>query len=340
MKKYLLSFILSLLLAPSLLVSAYGQTPVYIDMDYIIVRPTDQGSIAIMHMTSVKNMLEQDFKGDGNSKAVLNVNIPKGATNLQVHDNSLGMNETDFGFFTTKLIPAKEAIVLPYSYWIEKDNKEIVLQYEYPVQAMQFLVPEGSGSLDIKDVEYNIEGPFEFEGQKYYGYNLKGIDPKVELKVTYDQNKQPSPEDVKPTATEETPVETEGADNSALGEVTHSAPVFHNPGHLRMWYQSPLRSWEPHVLLGVIVAIILGGVGYFSYFRWKGKVEEERRLSDKEEQAFLQLIAKRKAIMDKIVELEESYSGGQIEDDEYRKKMSAYKHHLLQVKLNLQKYTE
>lgn len=128
--------------------------------------------------------------------------------------------------------------------------------------------------------------------------------------------------------------------NPAVGEITHSAPDFHNPGHLRIWYQSPLSDFEPHILLGVLFLIAIGGISYFSYFRWKSKFEEDRKLSDKEEQAFLQLIAKRKAILDKIVELEERYSGGQVADDDFHKKMNAYKHHLIQVKLNLQKYTE
>lgn len=128
--------------------------------------------------------------------------------------------------------------------------------------------------------------------------------------------------------------------NPSLGKITHRAPEFHNPGHIRMYYQSPLNGFEPHILMIVLALILIGGIGYYSYFKWKNKLEENKLLSNKEEQAFLQLIAKRKAIMDKIVNLEEKYSSGQILVDEYRKKLDAYKHHLLQVKLHLQKYAE
>jgi hypothetical protein len=343
MKKFWLSLLICFLLTPSLLVSAFSNTPVYIEMDYIIVKPTEDGSVALMHMTSVKNLQEQEFKGDGKSNAVLNVFIPEVATNLQVHDNSLGMAETDTGFITKKAIPAKESIVLPYSYWMKNSKEAFELKYAYPVQALQLLVPENSGSLKMEGLDYTIEGLFEFEGEKYYGYNLSNIEANVPFTVLYDQNTQPSQDEIQAPSDQAATTEsgeTNASDNSALGEITHSAPVFHNPGHIRMWYQSPLRSFEPHVLMIVLAVILIGGIGYYSYFRWKSRLEEELRLSDKEEQAFLQLIAKRKAIMDKIVELEENYSGGQLSDEEYTQKLDAYKHHLLQVKLNLQKYTE
>lgn len=132
----------------------------------------------------------------------------------------------------------------------------------------------------------------------------------------------------------------EPTENPTLGDITHNAPEFHDPGHVRMWYQSPLNGFEPHILLGVLVLILVGGLSYYSYFRWKSKLADDKQLADKDEQAFRQLIAKRKAIMDKIVELEEHYSSGQISDSDYQSKLDAYKHHLLQVKVSLQKYAD
>lgn len=339
MKKVLFSLLMCIMLTPSILVAAVEQTPVLIDMEYIIIRPSDEGSVALMHMTNVKNTQDQEYKGNDQSEGVLSVYIPKGATNLQVHDNSLAMEEIATGFITKKAIPAQESIVIPFSYFLEKNTDGYVFQYAYPVETMQLLVPEGAGSLDIKDLDYTIQGLFEFEGQKYYGYNISGIEANKPFTVIYNQDQQPSPDEIQ-VQKESTKTNQDNADNAALGEITHSAPVFHNPGHLRMWYQSPLRGFEPHLLMGVLAVILIGGIGYYSYFRWKSKLQEDQRLSDKEEQAFLQLIAKRKAIMDKIVELEEGYSAGQISDDDYHNKIEAYKHHLLQVKLNLKKYTE
>jgi hypothetical protein len=338
MKKFWLSLLLCLLLVPQLYVSAFSQTPVYIEMEYIIIRPTDDGNVALMHMTTVKNLQEEVYTGDGKSKTVLSVSIPKGASNLQVHDSSLEMSETNSGFTTKKPIPAKESIVLPYSYWLKNSQESFNLQYPYPVQGMQLLVPVDMGSLTIKEREFTIEGPFEFEGTNYYGYNLSGIEADKALNIIYQPDVQPALDQI--TAPKEEQAVSSTEENESLGNITHEAPVFHNPGHIRMWYQSPLSGFEPHVLMIVLASIIIGGVGYFSYFRWKNKLEEDKRLSDKEEQAFLQLIAKRKAILDKIVELEENYSSGQLSDDDYQKKLEAYKHHLLQVKINLQKYTE
>jgi hypothetical protein len=340
MKKYWLSIMICFLLIPSLTVSAFGNASVYVEMEYVIIRPSDDGNTAVMHMTTVKNLLDQEYKGEENSKTVLTIHIPKQATKLQVHDNSLGMVETDLGFTTTKAIPAKESLVIPYSYWLDKNTQQMELKYSYPVQGIQLLVPENMGSLNLEGLEYTIEGLFEFEGQNYYGYNLNGINANQSIKVVYDPTKQPSPEEIQKPAEENAAKEGTGADNPAVGNITHEAPVFHNPGHIRMWYQSPLSGFEPHILMIVLGVILFGGIGYYSYFRWKNKLAEDKRLSDREEQAFLQLIAKRKTIMDKIVELEENYSGGQISDQDYQTKLDAYKHHLLQVKLNLQKYTE
>jgi len=69
-------------------------------------------------------------------------------------------------------------------------------------------------------------------------------------------------------------------------------------------------------------------------------LEEERLGADKEEKAFKLLMAKQKAIMDKIIELEETFGDGKLSEDEYQAKLAAYKQHLVQVKLNLRNFVE
>ncbi len=107
-----------------------------------------------------------------------------------------------------------------------------------------------------------------------------------------------------------------------------------------MWEQSPLHSFNPHIFLIVLLAIIIAGISYYAYFRRKAKLEEERLGADKEEKAFKLLMAKQKAIMDKIIELEETFGDGKLSEDDYHKKLEAYKQHLVQVKLNLRKFVE
>jgi hypothetical protein len=107
-----------------------------------------------------------------------------------------------------------------------------------------------------------------------------------------------------------------------------------------MWEQSPLHSFNPHIFLIVLLAMIISGISYYAYFRRRAKLEEDRIGADKEEKAFKLLMAKQKAIMDKIIELEETLGNGELTENEYHAKLDAYKHHLVQVKLNLRKFIE
>jgi hypothetical protein len=51
-------------------------------------------------------------------------------------------------------------------------------------------------------------------------------------------------------------------------------------------------------------------------------------------------MAKQKAIMDKILELEENFDDGNLSEEDYQTKLSAYKQHLVQVKINLRQFVE
>ena len=84
----------------------------------------------------------------------------------------------------------------------------------------------------------------------------------------------------------------------------------------------------------------IAGIGYYSYFKLKNRAKNETNGVDKEEQVFKQLMAKQKAILDKIIELEDNLGNGQMTEDEYKTKLEAYKQHLVQVKLSLRQFVE
>jgi hypothetical protein len=149
--------------------------------------------------------------------------------------------------------------------------------------------------------------------------------------MTYDKNKQPAN-----TSSQSTTKSTSGSPST----VTKSAPAFHNPGHIRMWEESALHNFNPHIFLIVLIAIILAGIFAFIYFRRKAKLEEARIGADKEEQAFKLLMSKQKAILEKIIELEETYGDGKLSEEDFNKKLAAYKEHLVQVKMSLRQFVE
>lgn len=123
------------------------------------------------------------------------------------------------------------------------------------------------------------------------------------------------------------------------GAVTRNSPAFHNPGHLRMWNDSPLRDFDPHILTAVLAIIIISAIGYYIYFSFKNREQEAAALDMEDEKDFQQLLSRRKAIVAKMVELEEAKKAGQIDDEAFAKSYKAYKDRLIKVKVEINKYT-
>ncbi|WHY90477.1 hypothetical protein QNK12_22790 [Neobacillus cucumis] len=330
MIKKITIFFLGLLLLLPLNGMAASNSKISIDMHYLVVSPAEDGSTNMMNMVNYSNETAQEFNGDGKSDGVLKATLPAGATDLNFLDSKIAIKQMDTGFITKDSIPANQTQVLPYSYRMPK-GKGISLSFDYPVQTMQVLVPEGMGSVEFKGVEATEQGLFKFENQNYWGYSVEGIKVDQSFTLFYNKDKQPS--------TEGTAAEVE-KNSAKTTSVTRTAPAFHNPGHIRMWEQSALRRFNPHIFLIVLLAIIIAGDSYFAYFKRKARLEEERLGADKEEKAFKLLMAKQKAILDKMIELEETFGDGSLSEDDYQAKLNAYKQHLVQVKLSLRKYIE
>lgn len=320
------------MLLPTLSAFASSDSKISADMEYIVLSPGNDGSTLVTDMVSFKNLTDEEYKGDGQTEGVLNILLPVGATSFSMMDGKIQYKLTDTGFITTDPIPAKGSTTLPFSYQV-KQGQDIVLKFTYPVDLYQVLIPEGSGSVDIKDAEFTNQGSLNFDEQNYTGYSIQNIKAGQTVTIAYDKDKQP-------TGTNATGTGTTSTENKNLGDVTKSAPAFHNPGHLRMWAQSPLHKFNPHILMIVLGAILLAGIGYYSYFKLKNRAKNEANGVDKEEQVFKQLMAKQKAILDKIIELEDNLGNGQMTEDEYKTKLEAYKQHLVQVKLSLRQFVE
>ncbi|MFP5113555.1 hypothetical protein ACSU64_14350 [Bacillaceae bacterium C204] len=310
---------------------AASDSKVSIDMHYIVISPAEDGGANMMNMVNYTNTASEEYKGDGKNEAVLKVTLPEGAADLNFLDNQIAFKEVDKGFITTTPIPGNQTMVLPYSYRMAK-GKEIILKSDYPVQMMQILVPEGRGSIEVKGAEATSQGSFKFDDQNYFGYSIEGLKANQAFTLVYNKDIQPPADETKKAEA------TSESENKS--SVTHTAPAFHNPGHLRIWAQSPLHRFNPHVFMIILVSILIAGISYYIYFRRKAKLEDERLGADKEEKAFKLLMTKQKAIMDKIIELEESFGDGKLSEDEYHAKIEAYKQHLVQVKLNLRKFVE
>jgi len=332
-KKITVFFLGLLLLLPAASFAA-EKSPISIDLNYLVVSPASDGSTNISAMVDYTNTSTQDYKGDGNGKEVLKVTLPEGAQDLNFLDSKTAYKKTDTGFITTDPIPANQSVGLQYSYRLAK-GKPINIKIDYPVEIMQVLVPEGMGSVEFQGVDASNQGLYNFDNKNYWEYSVEGFQVNKTFTMKYDKDKQPA----QANSTEnnsQSDTETANTDSS----VTRTAPAFHNPGHVRMWEESPLHNFNPHIFLIVLIVVIIAGISYYIYFRRKARLEEERLGADKEEKAFKLLMAKQKTIMDKIIELEETFGDGKLSEDEYNKKLAAYKQHLVQVKLNLREFIE
>lgn len=312
---------------------AASNSNVSIDMNYLVVSPAGDGSTNVSVMADYTNSSKEEYKGDGNGEGVLKVSMPEGAKDLKFLDSKLSYKLTEKGFITTDPIPANQSVGLQYSYQVPK-GKDINITFDYPVQIMQVLIPEGMGTAEFKGVQSSNQGLYNFDDKNYWEYSVEGIQVNQPFTMTYNKDKQPESTSNSDGGSKAT------SDNSSASSVTRSAPAFHNPGHVRMWEQSPLHNFNPHIFLIVILAIVIAGISYYIYFRRKAKLEESRLGADKEENAFKLLMSKQKAIMDKILELEETHESGEISENDYNKKLAAYKEHLVQVKLKLRDFIE
>lgn len=309
-----------------------------VDMHYIVVNPVEDSSIQIKHTVNFTNVGEEEFKGDPGAGKVLEIGLPPGAMELQVDDETLGAKPTESGFSTSKPFAPKESQSISYSYFMPA-GVPVSLKLNYPLQVMQVLIPEGVGSLVIDGAKSTNAGLMQFEEKNFWLYNVEGVESDKDVKITYDKSTQPTPAETPEEAQPEGEGTPEAAGESA-GNVTRTSPDFHNPGHVRLWYQSPLKKFNPHILLIVLGAILVAGLGYYSFFKWKYKVQEQKIGADKEEQLFKQLLARQNAIMDKIIELEDLYAQGVVSEEEYLAKLAAFKQHLVKVKLALRQFIE
>jgi hypothetical protein len=331
-KRIMLSFLVFMLL-PVFNVFANQESKISIGMEYIVVSPNEDGSTQITTRVSYKNDTDQEYKGDGQSEGVLQVTLPDGATELSVMDKAINFKQTETGFITTDPVPANETIDLYYSYKM-KQGQDIAIPFNKPVASYQVLVPEGAGSVDFKDAKFTNMGLLAIgEKQNFWGYSIENIQENQTVTLFYDKDKQPE------GATGQAAGST-STGGEKVGNVTKSAPDFHNPGHLRMWEQSALNTFNPHILMIVLGAILIAGIGYFSYFKLKNAKQDKLRDSDQDEKAFKLLLSKQKTILDKIIELEETFENGQISEDDYHAKLGAYKQHLVQVKVSLSHYVD
>lgn len=322
-KKIIIFFFGLMLLIPGTSMAA-SNSPISIDTYYLVVSPTNNGSTNLEVMAEYSNPSSQAYKGDG-SGTVLKVTLPEGATGFDFLDSKTKIQKTATGFTTSAPIQANGTQVLPYSFQMS-NGKSIKLTADYPMQTIQVLVPQGMGSVTFQGVDSTDSGTLQFDGQNYIGYDVEGINTGQSFTMVYDKDKQPPS-----TSSQTSTTSSSGSTSTSTSGTTSSSTS--GTASTNSVLQMVLIAV---ILLVVIIAVVVG----YLYFRKKANNLEARSGSDKEEEEFQNLVAKQNTILEKILELEENRDSGAMEQEEYRKKLAAYKEHLVQVKLGLQKFVD
>jgi hypothetical protein len=329
MKKFLAIALTTFMLLPFFSNSALAAANVAYESNHVIIQPVNETTIKVISMATLINNGDTKFDGE------VGYGLPINYSNLSVADTSVKYTAEANALVVKTVLEPKGKQSLSYSAELGlTDNKtNVELVYPHDLQFLNILIPKDTAEITITGAKFEDKGEFPFEATTLKQYELKDVKANARISIAYTRN----PNAPAQNATENNATEN---NNQANTEVTRKAPQFHNPGHIRMWNQSALSNFNPHYLMIVLGIILAAIVVYFAYFEAKRRKQLEHVKSDQEERVFKQLIAKKNAIMNKIVELEDDYTSGNLSDEEYKKKMEAYKNHLVQVKLSLRDFVE
>lgn len=217
-----------------------------VDMHYIVVDSLEDENLNLQHMANYSNIGDQEYAGEESHEGVIAIQLPLGALNLEVSDDKLGVKVSNRGFSTTLPIPPAQSQIISYSYQIPS-GVPIVFPLDYSLEVLQVLIPEGKGSLQFSGAETSAPQQISIDSQTYWMYNVLNINPGQEINFSYLKDTQPIA-DVPIGETAENAQETtqtNGSSDQNNSSVTRTSPDFHNPGHIRLWNQSPLKKFDP-----------------------------------------------------------------------------------------------
>ncbi|NLL19943.1 MAG: hypothetical protein GX262_13160, partial [Clostridia bacterium] len=130
---------------------------------------------------------------------------------------------------------------------------------------------------------------------------------------------------------------TSGFDNNSGVVSVETAPAFHDPGHIRMWEQSPFSGIDAHLFMVIVVGVPIGVLIWYLLKRRRG--QQSKTDLEREEEVFQRYLVREKYLKQKLVELEQQYSEGTVSGEDYEQQLAVYKKKLLEVRLKLKQFT-
>lgn len=318
-KKGLLVVIISAVLLvelfiPGLVAALPDDQDLQLEMYHITAYLEEPGVMHVGERVVLKNSSSQEKKVDG-----LRFTIPEGATSLTYLE---GIKQEDVKAEGNQLtyqgaIPSGD-FTFGFDYHLTSKAPHFTLDKKFLFDVPVVYVFTPPGQLDVQGQGLQDQGVINM-GQEVHLYSMENVTAGQDIQLFF------------------TVGALAGGGGSTNGDIPQSVK-FHNPGHIRLWYQSPFAGINAHLFLVLVILIPVVLAGLFIYQRKKNRPSEQLDEKDAEEEMFQRLLVKQKVLMNKLRRLEESFAAQEVDEETYLEQKEAYKKSLINVKLKLKQF--
>ena len=335
-----LCLVFSLLFATSPSQTLAADTNLETEAQAIIISPQSEHTLEIVGFYQIVNRSASTFQG------LVEVPLPKGYENI---DPGIDPTLAQFGeqsLFVSQKIEANNETGVQGRYVCEFSlkDKEAVLSYKFPTNISALLIQFPVGVQDVTFIGVDVQDAGDQNNVHTYATEKIRAGQTLEIHYQLKEDGLKKFEQIKQEATASqnasNATSEEQNTNETTNQVTRNSPSFHSAGHIRLWKTSVLGNFDPHIFLILMILIIIVGISMFTYFAAKRHKEAKKALRNQEEQEFQQLVNRKRAIMEKIVELEEKRVASKVSEEEFTQKNLAYKKLLVQVNQELNKFID
>lgn len=305
---------LAVLLQVPGMAKAEEQVPpgVQVGMYHLLVGAPQDNRIAVQENVILSNPGAQPLT----LKGPLRLHLPEGVTKVQVNSRLQAAFKDGAVEISGEIPPGTTPVA--FSYELTSDNPHFDLSREAGLEAGQiFLFTPGDGSISISGDQVADLGVAQVGGREFRVFAAEGVTAGSQVRM----------------------LATVGAGGGAAapgGRVPKSSPSFHNPSHIRFWYQSPFAGINAHLFLAIVIAVPVALLIY--HLRSRRRASEAGASPVDDEQVFQRLRAREKVLLERLAELEDRFSRQEVGQDEYERLREIYRKKLVEVKLHLRQF--
>jgi|GEM_PF-3301179 len=292
-----------------------------VDIHHVLVESANDNSLQLREVLKINNTSKNVYEGnkdtgDG-SKAVLNISLPAGYTNLVVTGISQEsvIQNPDNVITTSPLKPGITQVSLSYNLPFTGGDVDFAKVINYPTEILYFLSPKELLKIkgDKNILDYGIQS---LEGKEYHVFLVDQGRPGQQFNLYIYPDR--------------------------LGQGYNGAKSgFHSNSHLQRWAGSPLRNTDPHMWVGVIIVLFFAAVAAGGYYLKKKRQQQKARETEERLARMLDdLVIRQKRLLTKIDSLDRQNGKGEISPEDFNSLRKQYMDKLVKIKLKIKELEE